>query len=102
MKSSKLKVLMLFMSIVGMFFMTGCGGDGSEGEASPDTLLSFTSIQITPADVTTPKGTTVSYTAMAYFADGMSEDISKEVVWQSADSSIWGSSLICFRPQSIL
>jgi hypothetical protein len=88
MKLSKLKVLMLFISIVAMFFMTGCGGDGSKGEASPDTLLSFTSIQITPADVTTPKGTTVPYTAMAYFADGMSKDVTKEVVWQSADSSI--------------
>ena len=63
--------------------------DGKTGTATLNvTAATITSIQVTPADVSVPKGTTGTYTAIAYFTDSTSEDITLQATWQSADINI--------------
>ncbi|MEA1892082.1 MAG: Ig-like domain-containing protein [Campylobacterota bacterium] len=52
------------------------------------TQASMESIQITPADVDAPKGTTGYYSAMLYMSDGRVHDITAVATWISEDSSI--------------
>ena len=41
------------------------------------TAATVTSLQVTPADKTVPKGATVRYTATAYYIDDSSRDVTK-------------------------
>ncbi len=72
-------------SLLFLVVLTGCSTDNSR---YIDETIIMTSIQITPADVSVPVGTTGVYTAIAYYSDGNSKDVSLEVNWKSSDSSI--------------
>lgn len=84
------------MSLMSMFFFSGCGGDGSKGQSSSTALLSdnvieskeITSIEIKPQDIIVPKGSSGTYTAIAYYSDGTYQDITKQATWKSSDPSI--------------
>ena len=77
-----------------LFLLTACGGDGKNGAASDYNLLDETpavtlvSIQVTPAKITVPKGTTGEYTALAYYSDDSSKDVSSIVQWTSTDTAV--------------
>ena len=92
MKNKTIQYLALLLSA--MFIFTACGGDGKNGAASDYNLLdetpsvSVTSIQVTPADITVPKSTTGEYTALAYYSDGSSADVSTEAEWTSTNTSV--------------
>ena len=47
-----------------------------------------TSLQVTPADKTVPKGTTGHYTATVYYTDASSRDVTKETTWKSSDTDV--------------
>ncbi len=49
-------------------------------------LLSL--IHITPENADVPKGTTGAYTAIAYYDDGTSHDVTKQAIWNSSDTHI--------------
>ena len=52
------------------------------------TAATVTSLQITPADITVPVGTTGTYTAIAYYSDSTSHDVTSQATWISADTAI--------------
>ncbi len=52
------------------------------------TAATISSLQITPAEITVPKGTQDRYTAIAYYTDGTGHDVTADANWTSADSSI--------------
>ena len=52
------------------------------------TAATVESIQITPADETVPKGTSGSYSAIAYYSDSTSEDVTDKVAWVSTDTTV--------------
>ncbi len=52
------------------------------------TDATVTSIAITPASISVPKGTTGTYTAIAYYSNGDSRDITLEATWISENSKI--------------
>jgi uncharacterized protein YjdB len=51
------------------------------------TSTSLKQLEILPADVSAPVGTTGSYTAIGFFADGSSENVTTLSVWTSSDAS---------------
>ncbi|BAF73391.1 Ig-like domain-containing protein [Sulfurovum sp. NBC37-1] len=52
------------------------------------TAARATGLQVTPADTRVPKGTTGTYTAVMYFSDNTSQDITNQATWVSGNSSI--------------
>jgi hypothetical protein len=46
------------------------------------------SLQITPADLTKPAGTSGQFTATAFYSDNTSEDVSGNATWGSSDPSV--------------
>ena len=47
-----------------------------------------TSLQVTPADKTVPKGTTGRYTATVYYTDNSTRDVTKEATWESSNTDV--------------
>ena len=92
MRNKTIKYLALMFSA--LTILTACGGDGKNGAASDYNLLdeaptvNITSIQVTPADITVPKSTTGEYTALAYYSDGTSADISTKAEWTSTNTNV--------------
>ena len=92
MKSNILKYIALIFST--LFLLAACGGNGKNGAVSDYNLLDETpavtlvSIQVTPAKITVPKGTTGEYTALAYYSDNSSKDVSSIVEWISTDTAV--------------
>jgi len=92
MKSKIMKYIVLIFTT--LLLLTACGGDGKNGAASDYNLLDETpavtlvSIQVTPAKITVPKGTTGEYTALAYYSDESSKDVSSIVAWTSTDTGV--------------
>ncbi|MEI6894703.1 MAG: Ig-like domain-containing protein [Colwellia sp.] len=52
------------------------------------TMATITAIQISPADVSVPRGTQGNYTAIAYYSDASSVDITQQATWSSDASEI--------------
>ena len=52
------------------------------------TAATVTSLQVTPADKTVPKGTTWSYTATAYYTDDSTRDVTQESTWESSNTDV--------------
>ena len=104
MKNKIMKNIIHFLTLTAFIVLTGCGGNGKHGAQSEYALLSeaqpvipvpppiipvsIESIQITPAEVKVPKGTTGEYTALAYYSDGTSKDVSESAAWTSTDPGI--------------
>lgn len=49
---------------------------------------SVQTISVTPATATIPSGLTQAFTATAHYSDGTSQDVTAQVTWASADTSI--------------
>ena len=89
MRNKTIKYLALVFSA--LIILTACGGDGKNGAASDHNLLDdvhVESIQITPADISVPKSTTGEYTALAYYSDGSSAEVSEKVQWTSTNENV--------------
>ncbi|WP_196588558.1 Ig-like domain-containing protein, partial [Aliivibrio fischeri] len=52
------------------------------------TVAALESIQITPAEVSLAKGTGQQYTAVGFYSDDTSRELTREVSWRSRDTSI--------------
>ncbi|MUL15347.1 hypothetical protein GNP57_17720, partial [Aliivibrio fischeri] len=52
------------------------------------TAAALESIQITPAEVSLAKGTGQQYTAVGFYSDDTSRELTREVSWRSSDTSI--------------
>ena len=52
------------------------------------TAAAVTALQITPAQVNVPVGTYGVFSAIAYFDDGSSRDVTREAYWSSSDTSV--------------
>jgi len=52
----------------------------------PEVILE--SIDISPADAGIPKGTLLGYTALAFYSDGSTVDVTTDTTWESADPSV--------------
>ena len=65
----------LMMALV-VAFSVGCSDDD-------DDAVVLQSIQITPAQTSVPVNTTGEYSAIAYYSDNTSADVTQEVTWES-------------------
>ena len=52
------------------------------------TAATVTSLQVTPADKTVPKGATEHYTATVYYTDDSTRDVTKEATWESSNTDV--------------
>ena len=52
------------------------------------TAATPTSLQVTPADKTVPKGATGYYTATVYYTDDSTRDVTKEATWESSNTDV--------------
>ena len=76
------QIYLLFIFILGSFFITGCGGGGDvTGHWLPARQLM--SIQVTPATASVPVTGTQQFTATAIYSDGSSLDVTKTATWTS-------------------
>jgi len=97
MKLTNIKIISLILAFtISLFFLSGCGTggissdhqlDGGGGDGGGGETPSITSIQITPANIVVPKGTTGYYKAIAYYSDNSVKDITSSATWQSANTS---------------
>ncbi|WP_196589280.1 Ig-like domain-containing protein, partial [Aliivibrio fischeri] len=85
------------ISVVGLAVGVGVGNSTisavKDGVVSNDGRLSVTaaaleSIQITPAEVSLAKGNGQQYTAVGFYSDDTSRELTQEVSWRSSDTSI--------------
>ena len=74
----RLCLLVLFASLT-----AACGGGGGGGGAP-----TLNSIEINPAAPALAKGTSMQLTAQAIYSDGTKVDVTNEVTWLSADSTV--------------
>ncbi|MDP2853751.1 MAG: hypothetical protein Q8O28_05850 [Smithellaceae bacterium] len=76
------QIYLLFIFILGSFFIAGCGGGGDvTGHWLPARQLM--SIQVTPITASVPVTGTQQFTATAIYSDGVSLDVTKTAVWTS-------------------
>ncbi|MCK5807852.1 Ig-like domain-containing protein [bacterium] len=68
-----------------LFLLLGCSSNNARYIVKD---VEIDSIQITPASVTVPKGTTGIYTAIAYKNDGTTENVSDKVQFHSSKENI--------------
>ena len=81
--------LLLAMSFMLATFLAGCGGSGSQDPIlGTGAIADLTSISVTPANSTTPKGLSRQFAATGIYADGTTRDISTSVVWSSGTPTI--------------
>jgi uncharacterized protein YjdB len=52
------------------------------------TSATLSSISVTPANKTLPKGSSLQYTAMGTFSDSSTQDLTTQVAWTSSDNAI--------------
>ncbi|MBY6223658.1 Ig-like domain-containing protein [Ferrimonas balearica] len=52
------------------------------------TDASVTALQLTPVDGVYPAGTTGTYTALAYYSDGHTRDVTREAIWRSSETDV--------------
>jgi uncharacterized protein YjdB len=93
MKTCKLRqTYLLFISILSVFFMTGCDGgtghwDGGTGEPLPP-VSQLVSIKVTPATASIPAGLTKPFVATGTYSDGTTHIISDTVTWTSDNTPV--------------
>ncbi|MNF42928.1 gamma-glutamyl-gamma-aminobutyrate hydrolase [compost metagenome] len=73
---------------VGQVTISATFGSISRSATLTVTNAITTSIQITPAAKSLPKGTKQQYQAMATFSDNSSQDLTSQVDWDSSDSNV--------------
>ncbi len=77
------KIWLLVAGCLGILFLAGCGGSGSN--ANNPTL---TSISVTPATATIANGGTQQYTATGNYSNGTQQNITATVTWGSSSTSV--------------
>lgn len=58
------------------------------GTALTVSKATLTGIKVAPADEVIGSGKTLQYTAMAYYSDGMTLDVTRSAVWKSSDNKV--------------
>ena len=66
-----------------VFLISSCGGGGGSGNSVDDVVL--TSIEVTPstASISLPQSATQQFTAIGYYSDGSTSDLTSTVTWNS-------------------
>ena len=81
------QIYLLFIFILGSFFITGCGGGGDvTGHWLPARQLMF--IQVTPATASIPIAGPQQFMAVATYSDGTSIDVTLSSTWTSGTTSV--------------
>jgi 6-phosphogluconolactonase len=76
----------LLLVLTGLLAACGGGGGGGGGYMPP--AVTLTSIAITPASPSIALGTTTQLTATGTYSDGTKKDLSSQVTWASATTTV--------------
>src|ERR1700680_4271936 len=68
--------------------LAACGGGGGGGGSPPPPMVTLSSIAITPATPSIVLGTTTQLTATGTYSDASKKDISSQVTWSSATTTV--------------
>ncbi|MDO8722266.1 MAG: hypothetical protein Q7J31_08550, partial [Syntrophales bacterium] len=85
-----MQTYLLFILIMGVFLITGCGGGGNTGHWLPANVVS---VAVTPATASIPVTGTQQYTALEIFSDGTSFDRTTDAITTWTTSSAANASL---------
>jgi len=83
MKLNKLLFLVLILLLV-----SSCSGGGSSGSGSGTSIVTLSSIAITPASPSIAPGTTEQFTATGTYSDYTIKNITTSVTWSSSDTTV--------------
>ena len=75
------RLLIVFSVMILSGFFAGCSSSGSGGGDGK----TLTSIQVTPASYSLPKGTKLQFNATATYSDKSTQNITSQVVWSSSN-----------------
>jgi len=78
------RLMFVSIALLGAGVLGACEGGG--GSPPPAPVLS--SISVTPAASTAPRGTTQQFTAIGSYSDGGSRDLTTTATWVSSDASV--------------
>ncbi|UFS68944.1 Ig-like domain-containing protein [Geomonas sp. RF6] len=82
-------LLLLWAMVMSLLALSGCGGGGSGGgNGSSANVATGPTIQVHPATLTLPPGTTQQYTATLVATDGSTQDVTGTVTWSSSASAV--------------
>ena len=70
--------------VVFALILTACGGGGGNVNPAP----TLTSIAVTPANPSTPRGVPTQFKAVGTYSDGTSTDITPTVAWSSGTTAV--------------
>lgn len=70
------------LSLLVFLLLSSCGGGSSSS------TVRLTSIEITPTDLSVPKGQAVTFSAMGRFSDGSASNLNGFVTWASSATSV--------------
>lgn len=74
--------------VVMTLLLAGCNSGDKDPILAPDNLTGLTQIVVTPANPSIPAGLTQSFEALGVYADGTSLNISNQVSWSSATTTV--------------
>jgi 6-phosphogluconolactonase (cycloisomerase 2 family) len=77
----------LLLILAGLLAACG-GGGGGGGGTSPPPMVTLSSIAVTAASASIALGTTTQLTATGSYSDGSKKDISSQVTWASATTTV--------------
>jgi uncharacterized protein YjdB len=79
---------LLFILILSVFFITGCGGGEGEAETGHWLPSQMVSIAVTPATASIPMGAPQQFMATATYTNGTSRDVTASSSWTSGTTGV--------------
>ncbi|MCX5823161.1 MAG: Ig-like domain-containing protein, partial [Deltaproteobacteria bacterium] len=83
-----LQTYLLFILILCVFFITGCGGGEAETGHWLPPPSQLASIEVTPATASIPMGAPQQFMATATYTDGSSRDVTASSIWISGTTGV--------------
>ena len=83
---SRIGAASLILALILVFTACSSGGGGSSSTTTPPSA-SLISISVTPANPTVAKGIWKQFTAVGYYSDNTSHDITASATWTSSDTA---------------
>lgn len=85
------KYLLVLLLTLSMMFSAGsvfAANDLIGGDGGVEHWVNITSVSVSPSNTSVAVGSQASFTAMAYYSDGSSKDVTSQCSWSSSDSSV--------------